>query len=277
MKRKIVADSCCDLNASLKRAGDIVLVPFPIEIDDYTYLDNDQLDISDFLKRMAASPNKPRTAGPSPLLFYNALNDAEEGFIVTISSKLSVTHSNARLAADEYMADHPGSRVHVFDSRSAVSGEAAVAEKLAEWIAQGLSFEEIVERGEAFIERLKTYFVLEDLSTLVKSGRIPKLAGSVASRLSIVPICSGERGEIKVNEIKRGMKRALARLVEIVTGDPAVGEDHKLYIVHINDEPRALELRDQIQAKGRFKAIEVIRGGGLSSVYANQSGIVVAY
>lgn len=276
MMPALVADSCCDLNEDLEARVDVAKAPFPITLNDVQYQDDGSMDIQHFIQEIAKSPEIPKTAGPSPSLFMDAIGSALDAFIVTISGKLSGTYSNAKLAAEEIMHE-AGRRVHVFDSKSASGGETAVIMKLKEWIDEKLDFDDIVRKGEDFISNLRTYFVLEDLGTLIKSGRIPKLAGSIATRLSIVPICSGNDGNIKVNEVRRGIDKALKRLSDIIVSDQVDFSDRTLYITHVNNEPRAEKLKSMIMDRVSFKEVQILSSGGLSTTYANDGGIIVAY
>lgn len=276
MKRILIADSSADLNPALTERLNVRHVPFPINVGGKEYLDDGSMDIPEFIQTVKASSEAAKTAAPPPAGFEAAMEDAEESFIVTISSKLSTTYVNACLAAREVM-EKGLRRVHVFDSRSASVGETAVCAKLREWMDAGLGFDEIVRRGEAFIESLHTYFVLEDLSTLVKAGRIPKLAGKLAKRLSIVPVCAGIQGEIKVHEIKRGVKSALNRMSAAIGESLKDFSDRTLYIAHVNCPERAEEVRGLVLEKANFADCQIVAARGLSTTYANDGGIIVAY
>jgi hypothetical protein len=56
-------------------------------------------------------------------------------------------------AAEEYMEEHKGAKVHVFDSRETGPGMALMIEKIRELKDKGMSFEEI---RDAVIEYKKT-------------------------------------------------------------------------------------------------------------------------
>ena len=73
MKYKIVADSSCDLNRDLEEIMDVSLVPFKIDVDEYSYIDNKDLDVSDLIEKMKASPNPIKTSCPSPGDFLKSM------------------------------------------------------------------------------------------------------------------------------------------------------------------------------------------------------------
>lgn len=272
----IVADSCSELNEDLEKRIDLRRVAFPITLEGHSFLDDGSMDIPSFIQEIARASEIPKTGGPSPQSFIDAIGDAKEGFIVTISSKLSGTYSNACMAVRQLEEEEGNRRFHVFDSQSASVGESRICWKLGGWLEEGLSFEEIVQKGEAYISQGSTYFVLDDLSSMIKSGRIPKYAGKVASKLSIHPICKGVEGEVKVAKIKRGMNSALQALAELVREEIAQKEEKRLWICHINRPDRA-DYFCSLVGQDTGAEIHVVEGTGLSTVYANDGGIIIAF
>ena len=71
-----------------------------------------------------------------------------------------------------FLEEHEDAHIHVFDSKSAAAGEHLLFEKIAELADKGLSFEEVIEQGEAFRDDMRTIFVLDDLRTEGKDSRL---------------------------------------------------------------------------------------------------------
>lgn len=276
MIRKIIGDSSVDLNPELEEFVQVGKAPFPIELEGVTYMDDASLDVKGYVKKMIASPSTPHTAAPSPGSFMELMRGADEVFCITISSKLSASYANAVLAAKEVMAEE-NNKVHVFDSLSASSAETSIAVRIQEHINAGLSFDDIVSEVESFIQTMHTYFVLEDISNLVKNGRIPKLAGMALSRLSIKPVCFAKDGQIKVDELTRGLKKAYSNMVKKIVNIAQDAKDRTLYIAHVNCFERAEEIKQQILEAALFKGVQIVPTGGLSSTYASDGGIIVSF
>ena len=76
---------------------------------------------------------------------------------------------------------------------------------------------EIVEKVNAYIKDMRTFFTLKSLDNLVKSGRVSHFVAKVSSILSVKPIMAenGE-GQIEVHEKVVGAKRVFKRLVEVI-------------------------------------------------------------
>lgn len=277
MKYKIVSDSSCDLNEGLKKQMDVGLVPLKIDIDGQTFVDDENLNVDELLVNMKNSKNHVKTSSPSPGDFLKEYEEGENVFVVTISSQLSGTYNSAILAKN-IIADSAEKFIHVFDSKSASIGETLISMKIFELIQEKYDNLDIVNKIEQYINEMKTFFILDNLDNLIKGGRLTKIAGHIASFLSIKPIMgSDEEGNIRLVDKVRGTKKAFRRLVDIIGEEGKDIEDKVLGISHCNNEERANKLKDEISKRYNFKDIIVVEMAGLSSVYANDGGIVIAF
>jgi len=278
MSVKIVADSSCDLNADLKRELGITLVPLTLQVGDNIYRDDENLDVKAMLKKMAECPNSPKTACPSPNDFIKAYEGAESVFTVTLSSALSGTYESAMLAKKMLLENTEDKFVHVFDSFSASIGETLISIKIFELAKKSYDNLQIVEKVNEYIKGMKTFFLLESLENLMKNGRLGKVKGRIASLLSIKPIMRGtEDGNINMVESVRGYKKAFIRFADIIGEQGEKLEEKVIGIAHCNCLERAEEFKSELMKRYKFKDIIIVETAGLSSVYANQGGIIVAF
>lgn len=277
MEYKIVADSSCDLNDDLRGVMDVSLVPFKIDIDNSSFVDDENIDMSDLVSTMLASPNPVKTSCPSPGDFKETYVDGDNVFVVTISKELSATYNSAILAKDMILEEMKDKFVHVFNSKSASVGETLTAIKIKECLDKKLSNSEIVEKVEAYIEEMKTFFISEDLSNLIKNGRISKTSGLIANVLNIKPIMKAtDDGNIEAVEKIRGSKKAFKRLAEIIGETGVKFEERVIAISHANALEKALDLKENLK-KYNFKDIIIVETKGLSTVYVNNGGIIVSF
>ena len=144
---------------------------------------------------------------------------AEDIYVVTLSGNLSGSYNSAYLARSMYLEKNPDKKIHVFDSCSASCGETQIAFYISSLAEEGKSFEEIIPLAEQFRDDLTTYFVLDNLETLRKNGRLTGVKALVASTLSIKPIMAGDKGNIVQRGQSVGMKKALRRMAEIILRD----------------------------------------------------------
>lgn len=281
MAIQLIADTSCDLTPALQNILQVRLVSFRITVGERNFIDDASLALPELLAAMKACKASPSTACPSPEEFAAAMRAGEESFVITISGKLSGSYNAAMAARGMVLEETPEKRIHVFDSESAAAGETLLALFLHDAVAAGKSFDEIVAEGTAFVARMRTRFVLEDLGNLVKNGRISKAAGMVGTVLNLRPIMADNgHGEILCLEKVRGTQNAMRRLVELIcesTRD-ALKSSLILVIAHCNCADRAAELRRELLAKcSALREVISVPTAGLSSVYANDGGVVLAY
>ncbi|WP_422484426.1 DegV family protein [Gudongella sp. DL1XJH-153] len=277
MDYKIVADSSCDTNEQLDKFMEVHKVPFKIDIDERTFIDNEELDLEDMVKTMKESPNPIKSSCPSPGDFKEAYGDAENVFVVTISKELSGTYNSAELAKEMTIEENENQFVHVFNSKSASTGETLTAMKIQECVNKGMTRDEIVETVENYIQDTKTFFISEDLSNLIKNGRISKTAGLIANVLNIKPIMRrDEDGNIEPVEKIRGSKKAFKRLAEVIGENGSNFEERVIAISHANALDKAMELKKDIE-RYNFKEVIIVETKGLSTAYVNDGGIIVSF
>ncbi len=277
MKIKLVADSSCDLNPKLKEDLNISLVPLTIQVAGQELKDDENLHTKKLLKLMKSDSNSPKTASPSPQSFIDAYKGNESIFVVTLSSKLSGTYNNAILAKNMFLDSIEDKFIHVFDSCSASIGETLVSLKINSLAENNYNESEIIERVNKYIKEMKTITVLESLDNLMKSGRLNKVTGKIASLLSIKAIMHDENGEIKLLEKARGSKRAFKKLVDSIGKYGENLEDKVLGIAHCNCLEKAEKFKKEVIKKYNFKDIIIVETGGLSSVYANDGGLIISF
>ena len=278
----ILADSCCDLSPELLKKTQARVAPLTITIDDTHYVDDGTVDIPPYLAAMKASKNPVRSACPSPDLYAEDIKAADDDcFIITLSSKLSGSHNAAVLGVQLAEEDMPEKKVHVFDSESASAGETYLALMIHDLIAAGKSFEQIVETVEEKIRSMHTLFVLDSLYNLVKNGRISKAVALLANVLSIRLLMSDDgHGAIKNISKARGIKGALTQMVETCRKhtEGLAAASQRLVISYCNCPERARQVRDMIREKcPAIGEIVMTPTSALSSMYANDGGVVIAY
>ncbi len=281
MEMKIIADSCCDLTPALKHLWGVQIASLSIDVGAHHYVDDESLDTAALITDMAAYKGAPSTACPAPEEYMRLMCQSDACFVVTLSGKLSGSYNAACVGREMALEAYPEKKIHIFDSESASAGETRIVMLLRELIDGGLPFEEIVERACAFIAAMKTHFVLEDLSHLVKNGRISRFAGLAGTMLNVRPIM-GENGhgEIIPLEKVRGTANAMRRLVEMVAEETAQRAAGSLTLVlsYCNCLERALELKKNFLAKCQaLKEVILVPTAGISTVYADNGGVVIAF
>ena len=276
---KIVVDSCCDLTGQMLKDPHFVKVPLTIRSNGSSFIDNETFDQADLLWAMKQSDDAPATACPSPQSYLDAYQGPEEEdvYVVTLSALLSGSHNSAEQAKLLMEEDHPNKNVYVFNSCSASSGEVLVALKVRELAENGAPFKHVVREVEQFIYQMQTMFVLETLENLRKNGRLTRLQSVITGALKIKLLMGATpEGEICKLGQTLSMKQALSKMVDHMANDPAHA-GRVLAICHCNCLDRAFQVKAMAEQRCKFAHILILEAGGITSVYANDGGIVTAY
>lgn len=278
MDFKIIVDSCCDLTEEIKERFNISTAPLSIDVEDQHFVDDQDLDREGLLEAMRSSSEAPKTASPGPGPYLDLYRKYQNSFVVTLSKELSASYQNAVLAKDLLEEEAEDKFVKVFNSFSASAGETMIAYKLGELIEAGFNRNEIVEKAEKYIEEMQTLFVLDSLDNLIKAGRMGKLKGKIASFFNIKPVLAGtSEGTITLIDKARGSKRAIRKLVDKIGEKGEKLEEKVLGIAHCNALERAEYVKEEAAKRYNFREIIIVETAGISTVYANEGGIVLAF
>ena len=131
MRYKIVIDSCGELIERWKEDPSIERASLTLTVDEEDIVDDESFDQVYFLKRVAESPNCPKSSCPSPERYMEAYDcEADHVYAVTLSSELSGSYNSAVLGRNLLLENCPEKKIHIFNSRSASVGETLIALKI---------------------------------------------------------------------------------------------------------------------------------------------------
>ena len=272
MNYKIVADSSSDVLAldSVPFAN----VPLVIHAGEKTFVDDENCDVAAMTDYMLTYKGKSSTACPGTQDWLDAFGEAENVFCVTITSGLSGSYNSARIAAEEYMAAHPGRRVHVVDTLSAGPELRLVVEKLQELILAETPFDEIVEEIGKYHKRSFLVFSLQSLHNFVANGRVSPALGALVGLLGIRVVGkASEQGTLEPLSKVRGDKKALNEIVRIMKELGWNGG--RVRIAHNENAAMADSLAAALRAVHDKLDVAIERCRGLCSYYAEKGGLLV--
>ena len=275
MSYKIVADSSADM---LTLPGmNFESVPLKIITDVKEYVDNAELDVAAMLADLKAYKGKSRTSCPNAGEYIEAFGDADEVFCITITSNLSGSYNAARVAAKNYLEEHPDRKVHVIDSLSTGAESYIIVEKLAEYINAGYDFETIVEKITDYaVNHTRIIFALESMHNLANNGRVSPIVAKMAGLLGIRAIGrASDVGTLDMICKSRGPKNAAIDMFANIKGDGYKGG--KVRINHAQNLVAAELLRDTILAEFPDAEIAIGEARGLCCFYAEAGGVLAGF
>ncbi|PKM58796.1 MAG: DegV family protein [Firmicutes bacterium HGW-Firmicutes-4] len=281
MKPRIISDSSCDLPKDfLEKDGiDFSLVPLKIIVGDHEFIDDETLNTKELIAAMKAEKTATSSSCPSPEDFAAELRKNKESYVITMTSGLSGTYNSARVAKNMVLEEDDSLKISLFDTHSTSPLMILMVMKLRDLIKAGeLDFDAINQKLALYLETLNLRFLLQDLSNLVKSGRMNRVAGAVASVLSIMPIFrSDDKGEIQLVTKARGIKKALSSLANMVEEKVQTQPQFPVVITHCNNLSQAEILKDLLEKRFDLKEIYIFPMHGLTTYYSNDKGLLMAF
>jgi DegV family protein with EDD domain len=239
---KIVADTTCGLPREMLQSLGIPLVSQLVIFGETSYRDGVELDSAAFLQKLKASAQLPKTAAPIHTDYFPIFEEAKKKgdavVVVAPSQKVSGTVRSATTAAQEF----PGLDVRVVDTATIASNLGTLVLLANQWAQAGEDADAIVRKLEELAPRQRTYFLVDTLEYLQKGGRIGGAKALLGELLQVKPILTVRNGQVDAFEQQRTRKRALARLVEIVSDEMPKGPQSHLCVMQADAEPAAREL-----------------------------------
>ncbi|MBQ1491382.1 MAG: DegV family EDD domain-containing protein, partial [Blautia sp.] len=247
MKWNIVCDSSCDLSAISDAAIGYHKVPFIISSGTTDFVDDQNLVVSDMIHCVENEPTITHTSCPSPMSWYDKYMLGDVNIAITISKALSGSYNSAMVAKEMLAEDHPEKKVTVLDTFATSGNAILLVQELVNLIHQGLSYEEVIERAQAYVAKEKCIFSLCSFDNLIKNGRMNKITGFIASKLGFWGLGIGDEGKIKIIGKVRGAKTMFKRIITDMEerGLP----QNKIVISHCLNASLAEELKETIKEK----------------------------
>ncbi len=255
-KIKIVTDSTVDLSNEDLREHDIEVVPLSISIGSETYLDRVNISPAEFIVKMQASSELPKSSQPPAGAFLEAYDrlgsDGCDILSIHMTGEMSGTVRSAEMGAEMSEAS-----VTVVDSRYISKALGFQVVEAAEMAKAGKSMGEIVERLNRIRHNTKLFVVVDTLDNLVKGGRIGKGKAWIGSLLKIKIIASLDGGEYtpvaKVRSKAQIVEYLAKQFAEDVKGKVVRG----VGLVHAAGHELASKLMETIVAKTGYDKIDI--------------------
>ena len=272
MKRKIVTDSSCDIWEL--NGVDFAVAPMTISTDNKHYVDNQELDVRLMSEDLAKYKGVSHTACPSVGSWLDCYEGYDEVFVVTLTGAMSGTYNSAMTAKGLYEEENENVKIHVFDSLSTGPEMRLLIEKLKEMIEEDLTFEEIVEKGQDYLNHTRLFFALKSLHNFAMNGRVSKAVASAIGVLNIsIFATASEEGTIQQISKCRGEKKVVKSMIEHL--ENAGYHGGKVRISHADNLKLAHNVRDKILELYPHADIIVYPMGGLCTYYAEIGGLLV--
>lgn len=266
---KIITDSICDVPKEYVERYGIRVVPLTVNFGDESFKDGVDLTLEEFLAKLDKAETLPTTSQVPPAEFLKVYREeaAAGNTIISIhgSSQLSGTYNSAVMAKEQL--GEVG--IQVIDSMGISLGAGLLVIKAARLAEDGMDAIEIVKQIEADKLRMKYTFILDTLKYLQKGGRLSLSASVLGSILNIKPILTVENGKLELFEKSRGIKKAIASVLNTIKENGWSLDGKIVGINHIADPEHMRMLEEELKKEYDIK--EFIRGE-VGSVVATHGG-----
>ena len=281
LKWQLVGDSSCDVKSGSLSEENIGFdtVPLKILVGDKEFVDIASTDPMEMLSAVKQYNGPSSSACPSPGEFAEQFKKAECSFAVTLTGQLSGSYNAALQAKSMVLDEYPEKKIHVIDSLGTSGSITLILNKIKEFIAQGMEFEEIVRKIDQYRDSVVLVFALGSYDMLIKNGRMSRVAGIMAGVLNIRAVSYNPGGVIKVLEKPRGEKKAIERMVALAKERFAKKPNTPVIVTHCNNPKGAKELCDELkkQCGVEMSEITILECACLTSYYAGDQGLLLAF
>lgn len=250
MRIAIVTDSTAYLNKEEYEQDDLYFVPLSVIFKNEVFKEEVDITSDDFFEKVRDSQQLPTSSQPTvgelTELYQKLKNDYDAVISIHLSGRISGTFQNAYSIAQSI----EGIKVYPYDSEFAGAGQAFLVRAAAKLAKEKQSVNEIINQLDKIKKEIEIYFIVDDLTNLIKGGRLSRAAGGVATALKIKPVLTFRAGEIVAYDKIRTKKKALKR-IEALLEESVREKDYPIAatIVHAYCEEEAQTFKEQMEAK----------------------------
>lgn len=275
---KIFSDSTCDLSKELVERYNITIIPLYVRLGDEEFLDGVNISPQELYKWSDEHGETPKTAAPGISDIEKLLSpDGDDEYVIfTISSSMSASNSNAKLAAEDLGI---AERVHVIDSANLSTGIGLLVIRAAELAAEGKPAAEIVTEIEAVKDKVRASFVIDTLVYLYRGGRCSGLAAMLGTALKLHPRIAVAGGTMHPEKKYRGNSHKFV-LDYVKDMEPSLKRARKerVFITHSGcDEEIVESVKKYLQDLGHFDEILETRAGSVVSSHCGPGTLGVLF
>jgi DegV family protein with EDD domain len=277
-KIKLVTDSTCDLSPDLIKQYDIEVIPLYVNFKDKSYLDGVDINVPRMYQMVSERNELPKTAAPSPGIFEECfkkyLEDEYDVIYMGIGSKFSASFNAAKIAKDLLDSNH----IHLIDSLNLSSGTGLLLLKAGEMIRAGYSAEDIKEKIEALVPKVRSQFVIRTLDYLYKGGRLNALSAFFGSFLRIKPIIKVRDGVMGVGKKGRGkVQNAINIMIQDMLNEKDKIDEDFMMITHSLADDDADYIREKIKDEVNVNNLYETQAGCVISSHCGKGTIGILY
>ena len=216
----LIIDSCCDLPTSIINRPGIELLKFPYTLSDGEHLDDmftsqTPREFYDSIRNGEAPTTAQLSLSSLTVAFTNAAISGTPTVFLCFGSGLSGTYNTACIALDQVRTQYPGADIRIVDTRLASIAEGLLVAEACRQREKGMSAQELEAWANEAVYYVNSLFMVEDLASLSRGGRLPSVGAYLGSKLDVKPLCNFDLdGRLTMTGIARGRKKGIRALAQ---------------------------------------------------------------
>ncbi len=262
---RIVSDSTCDLSPELVERFNIEILPLHILCGDKEYKDGVDITLPELFAWADENKTTPKTSAPSMEdamnLFQPIIDNGDEIIAFSISDTMSTSGNVMRLAAEEIEAED---KITVIDSMNLSTGIGLLVCKCAEFVAEGMTRAETVEKIEALRPYVRASFVVDTLTYLHRGGRCSGVAAFAGSALKLHPRIEVVDGNMQPAKKYRGKYSKVVLDYVKDMEEAMMHADPTRVFITFTGVAKEIEdsVREYVESLNKFNEICITNAGG---------------
>jgi DegV family protein with EDD domain len=248
----IVTDSTACIPPEMAAELGIEVIPLFLAFGERVYQDGMGVSAAEFYETLRTAKQPPTTSAPAPGVYADAILRAAQGadavVCATVSRQFSAMYESATQGAALAEEQAPGLDVRVLDSGAAAMAQGFVVLEAARAAQAGAPVDEVIARAQALSPRVQLVVILDTLTYLARSGRVPRLVVWASSPLQLRIVVEFQLAKYRPVAIVRSKPRALERLLQALR-ERAGDRPLHCCVHHTNVPDEAQALAEQVRAE----------------------------
>lgn len=271
---KIITDGASDISQEAAKELGIRVIPIKVNFSGEEFIPGINLTNEQFYAKLNEAKQLPTTSLINEITYTEVIEEelekGNEVFVMALSSRLSGSYSALERAAKAINSP----RLAICDTLSATVSQQLLVREAVKIADGGASLTELKEEIEAIKGKLRLVAIVNDITNLVKGGRLSGAAGFAASVLKIKPVVILSDGQIKAVSKSVGVRHATESIVKMVKN---VDTGRGMCFGHSNCPDRLATFMAAINAKTEVKCNVIFELGAVVGTHAGQGCVGVAY
>lgn len=271
-----------DIGSDLTNIDGIVL-PMDLTINEkqYLYGPNGSISLEEFYSLFSQHKHAITSQIP-PNKFFDAVepivNSGFDVIYLSLSSGLSGTFNSSLVASRELNETYPDVKITCIDTKLASTAFSCLVLEAISHMKSGMLYDHLVDWINSKIGNIHNIFIVDDLNTLKRGGRINNMTSIAGTLLNIKPVLRiNYEGKIELINKVRGRNGSINEMYDFYKKHYNTTNDSTIYIGHANNIELAYKLRKLILTSDSSTKVRVLEIGPIIASHSGENTLMIAF